>query len=187
MESDIFLAAKQGDSEALSQLFYRYRPIIFHARNKYFLRELDYQDWMQEGWIVLYQCIQNFEPGFGTTFGTFFKRAFENRITSLLRKEQAYKRKTNIYKVSLEQSVLQEESEGFAVNYLNTPLDKVVVRETLAECTNLLTPLEKEALAMYGLGEMDENKVSERRYKNAYIRSKKKVRQHLQQAMLDQE
>ena len=179
MDNELLLAAKQGDNEALKQLFYRYRPIIYHARNKYFLRDMDYQDWMQEGWIVLYQCIENFEPGFGATFGTFFKRAFENRLTSLLRKEQAYKRKGNIYKVSMEQSILQEESEGFAVNYLNTPLHEVVMRETLAECEELLTPVEKEALAMYGLGTKEDQQLSERRYKSAYTRLKKKMYQHL--------
>ncbi|OJG91137.1 hypothetical protein RV16_GL000123 [Enterococcus saccharolyticus] len=174
--------AKNGDDDALRELFSHYRPLIYSIRNKYFLRDFDDQDWLQEGLITFHDCLQSFEPGFGTTLGAFFKRAFENRIRSFVRKECAYKRKSNQQTVSYEQKFLQEGSEGIAeYTMTDNPLDHIVIQETLAECQDLLSALEKEAFAVYVLGNQVSN-YSERTLRSAYDRSKRKITQQLRQA-----
>lgn len=63
----------------------------------------------------------------------------------------------------------------------DNPLDYIVIQETLAECQDLLSALEKEAFAVYVLG----NQVSiysERTLRSAYDRSKRKITQQLRQA-----
>ena len=57
MQTTLILAAKQGDEEALEVLYRQYRPLVYSLRKKYFLRELDEQDWFQEGFIIFYDCI----------------------------------------------------------------------------------------------------------------------------------
>ena len=182
MQTELFLQARQGDSEALQHLFYQYRPLIYSIKSKYFLRDFDEQDWLQEGLIMFHECLQRFEEEFGTTLGALFKKSFENRIRSFVRKECAYKRKSNQQTVSYEQKFLQEGSEGIAeYTMTDNPLDHIVIQETLAECQDLLSALEKEAFAVYVLG----NQVSiysERTLRSAYDRSKRKITQQLRQA-----
>jgi RNA polymerase sporulation-specific sigma factor len=177
--------AKKGDDEALRELFSHYRPLVYSIRNKYFLRDFDDQDWLQEGLITFHDCLQSFEPGFGTTLGAFFKRAFENRIRSFVRKECAYKRKSNQQTVSYEQKFLQEGNE-LAPDYSMSvnPLDHILVQETLEECQDLLSELEKEAFAVYVLGN-HASITSERALRSAYDRSKRKITQHLRKLKTD--
>ena len=54
MQTTLILAAKQGDEEALEVLYRQYRPLVYSLRKKYFLRELDEQDWFQEGFIIFF-------------------------------------------------------------------------------------------------------------------------------------
>lgn len=177
--------SKKGDDEALRELFSHYRPLVYSIRNKYFLRDFDDQDWLQEGLITFHDCLQSFEPGFGTTLGAFFKRAFENRIRSFVRKECAYKRKSNQQTVSYEQKFLQEGNElAPDYNMSADPLDHILVQETLEECQDLLSTLEKEAFAVYVLGNQA-SITSERALRSAYDRSKRKITQHLRKLKTD--
>ncbi|MGX7195886.1 sigma factor [Enterococcus olivae] len=180
MEPDLLQAAKKGDDEALRQLFDRYRPLVYSIRNKYFLRDFDDQDWLQEGLITFHDCIQVFEAGFGTTLGALFKRSFENRIRSLVRKECAYKRRSTQQAVSLEQQMAQEGSEFLAETGLGlSPLDQILIQETFEECQQLLSSLEKEAFVIYGLGNAVSPSSSEGSMQRAYDRSRRKIRAHL--------
>ena len=83
MQTELFLQARQGDSEALQHLFYQYRPLIYSIKSKYFLRDFDEQDWLQEGLIMFHECLQRFEEEFGTTLGALFKKSFENKAILL--------------------------------------------------------------------------------------------------------
>ena len=62
---------------------------------KYYLKDYDLDDWMQEGRIVFNKCLQAYDENRGTTLGVLFKRSFENRVCSLLRLQQAQKEKHN--------------------------------------------------------------------------------------------
>ena len=180
METALLARAKQGDDEALRQLFQRYRPLVYSIRNKYFLRDFDDQDWLQEGMITFHDCLQIFELGFGTTLGALFKRSFENRIRSLVRKECAYKRKTNQQTVSFEQTLMQEGPEFLSETTMGrNPLEQLLVQETFEECQHLLSPLEKEAFVAYSLGTPLSVASSERTMQSAYDRSRRKIRNHL--------
>lgn len=85
--------AKSGNEDSLMTLYRQYHPLVYALRKKYFLRDLDEQDWLQEGLIIFYGCVQAYEVAYGVSFGALFKRSFENRIRSLIRKECAYKEK----------------------------------------------------------------------------------------------
>ncbi|MHC5269321.1 sigma-70 family RNA polymerase sigma factor [Enterococcus sp. LJL98] len=147
LQTTLILAAKKGDECALEQLYRQYRPLIYSLRKKYFLRDLDEQDWFQEGFIIFYDCIQAYEINYGVSLGALFKRSFENRIRSLIRREFAYKRKSNVGAVSFEQTI----AEGLEdlcryTSHTEDPLQQLLLEETLLESQSQLSPLEMKAL-----------------------------------------
>lgn len=176
MQTTLILAAKQGDEEALEALYRQYRPLVYSLRKKYFLRELDEQDWFQEGFIIFYDCIQAFEPDYETSLGVLFKRSFENRIRSLIRREFAYKRKTNIGAVSFEQTI----ADGFEdlceyTSHTDDALQQLLLQEVFAESQQLLSPLEMKALYQsISLTENDALK-ADASLMSAYNRSRRKI------------
>lgn len=181
MDLDLLEAAKSGDEEALRQLFRQYRPLVYSIRNKYSLRDFDDQDWLQEGMITFHECIQSFKPDLGTTLGTLFKRSFENHICSLIRKEYAYKRKSNQQTIVIDSRMLQDNVELLAKD---NPLEQLIIQEILDEWQISLTPLEKEAFILYGLSPSSQSGTSDRAMQSAYDRSRRKMRrsiQHLQE------
>ncbi len=180
MQTELFLQARQGDSEALQHLFYQYRPLIYSIKSKYFLRDFDEQDWLQEGLIMFHECLQRFEEEFGTTLGALFKKSFENRIRSFVRKECAYKRKSNLQAISLEQKFFQDGSEYFNEQLAaDSPLEQIIIEETLAECRELLSDLEKAAFSRYALGDERPLAQSPQTLRSAYDRSKRKITQYI--------
>ena len=101
---------------------------------------------MQEGRIVFFNSVVNYDADLKITLGAFFfffKNNFRNRIFSILRFEMAYKRKAGFAAQSLEE--LKEEAEvlGQQVSRI-TPQNQLMVKETYAEYETLLSPFEKE-------------------------------------------
>ncbi|MFC4710671.1 sigma factor [Enterococcus eurekensis] len=173
MQEKLILAAKQGDEQALEELYRQYWPLVYGLRKKYFLRDLDEQDWLQEGFITFYDCLCVFERHHGASLGSFFKRAFENRIRSLIRREFAYKRQSNIGAVSFEQTV----ADGFEdlceyTSYSQDPLQQILVQEVFEESKNNLSTLELEALSL--CLEKPTEELSKSLF-SAYNRSRRKI------------
>lgn len=102
-----FLAAINGDSAAFSAIFSRYQPIVLKLMKKYYLKDFEWQDWLQEGRIICYESLKVFDHNKGITFGSFFKLNLERRIFSLLRKQEAVKRKIDRESYSLDEKIEQ--------------------------------------------------------------------------------
>lgn len=147
MQLTLILAAKSGDEIALEALYRQYRPLVYSLRKKYYLRDLDEQDWFQEGFIIFYDCILAYEAEYGVSLGALFKRSFENRVRSLIRREFAYKRKSNLGSVSFEQTIADGlEDLCRYTNHTEDPLQQVLLQETFLESQSQLSPLEMKAL-----------------------------------------
>lgn len=174
MQETLILEAKSGNEDSLMTLYRQYHPLVYALRKKYFLRDLDEQDWLQEGLIVFYGCIQAYETQYGVSFGALFKRSFENRIRSLIRKECAYKRKTNAGALSFEELVMDGFESGCEYPTLyDNPLQQLIVEEVFQESQKNLSPLEMKALLTSCLSEAMGKK--EKEYVSAYNRSRRKV------------
>ena len=137
-------------SEEFEAMFFKYRPIVEIMYKKYYLKDYDLDDWMQEGRIVFNKCLQAYDENRGTTLGVLFKRSFENRVCSLLRLQQAQKRKAQLNSSSLEEKISHE-----GPNFLSDQNEQTGLElEQIAEQTEL--PLQQ--------------------IKSAYNRGKKKLR-----------
>jgi len=103
------MASKERQySDDFEEKFRKYQPVVEILHKKYFLRDYDFDDWLQEGRIIFDKCLKAYDPDKGTTIGVLFKRSFENRICSLLRIQQAQKRKAQAEACSLEEKIANE-------------------------------------------------------------------------------
>ncbi|MBU7554378.1 sigma-70 family RNA polymerase sigma factor [Pediococcus ethanolidurans] len=103
--------AKFGDSASFELLFRQYSPIVIHIKEKYFLRGYELDDWLQEGRIVFFNTIANYDSKRHITVGKFFQANFQNRVCSLIRREMAFKRRSDLFSNSLE--AMQEENNEY--------------------------------------------------------------------------
>lgn len=182
-EAKIIAEVKAEDTHNFERLFNKYHPIIKKMRQKYTIRSFDWDDWMQEGRIVFFNSVVNYDADLKITLGAFFKNNFRNRIFSILRFEMAYKRKAGFAAQSLEE--LKEEAEvlGQQVSRI-TPQNQLMVKETYAEYETLLSPFEKEVSVLLFQG-LRPDQIAERlgydvaKIQNALLRCKQKLSRQL--------
>lgn len=182
-EAKIIAEVKADDTHNFERLFNKYHPIIKKMRQKYTIQSFDWDDWMQEGRIVFFNSVVNYDADLKITLGAFFKNNFRNRIFSILRFEMAYKRKAGFAAQSLEE--LEEEAEvlGQQVSRI-TPQNQLMVKETYAEYETLLSPFEKEVSVLLFQG-LRPDQIAERlgydvaKIQNALLRCKQKLSRQL--------
>lgn len=146
--------AKTGDSQAFIKLFEQYKPIVFKMKGKYYVQELDGDDWQQEGRLVLFQSIQTYAPDRGISLGSFFRMNLERHIYTLLRKQGAEKRKLNHQACSLDERL---EAVGETVLLAASQssdlfLDYIQIRSELRTYFQGLSVFEARIFAHYLLG-----------------------------------
>lgn len=173
---EVLALAKQGDEDAFLQLYSHHQGIIYRIKNKYYLCDFDYQDWTQEGLIVLHRCVHSFEVTEGITFGSFFKRSFENQIRSYVRKKLAYKRKSNVNTLSVEEKTAHEGGFYGHSPFYGETLDQILIQESLEECQDLLSDLERAAFFTYAVEGNQPIQEANPRMRSAYERSRRKIR-----------
>ena len=60
-DEDLIAFAKNGEQEALEQLFKKYKELVNMKVSKYFIIGAEKEDIVQEGLIGLYKAITNFD------------------------------------------------------------------------------------------------------------------------------
>lgn len=183
---EIVRSARQGNEAAFMTLFREYRPLVYSLQKKYYLRDYDEDDWMQEAMIIFYQSLKSFDETKGTTIGALFKRAFENRIRSLIRKQCAYKRKAYLNAVSLEEKVEQEGPDFLADHRQQTEhsFQMIVLQEVFADYEQHFSKLEGKVLKSYLQGKeltqiAEEQSIDYRKIRSAYDRAKRKITSYI--------
>lgn len=169
-------------SDRFEELFRKYRPIVEILHKKYYLRDYDLDDWLQEGRIVFNKCLKTYDQDKGTTLGILFKRSFENRICSLLRAQHAQKRKAQVDACSLEEK-LSQEGNRFLTDHnrcAETAETYLFVNESLAAYPKNLSSLERMVIMNYLKGlELDQiaalEKLPYEKIKSAFSRGRTKL------------
>lgn len=150
-EDRLFLAAKNGESEAFRNLYQQYQPVVFKIQQKFFLKDLDQDDWHQEARIIFFLSLQRFDKARGITIGSFFRINLERHIVSLLRKQGAAKRQGTLMSTSLEQRIIEsgEDCLNHEGEQRNLFIQYIMIRETLKEFSDLLSFFESGILELY--------------------------------------
>lgn len=175
------------DGLAFEEMFSQYLPIVYSMQSRYLIRDFESDDWLQEGRIALNDALRSYRQGQGTTFGLYYKMIFENRIRSLLRRQQAKKRLAQQQAVSIEKVGLETFSEQF--HYHECVEESIYISEMLLSGEIVLSSLENRSLYYYLKGEeprtiaqrLDE---SEKAIHNALNRAKNKLKKKFSAAKI---
>ncbi len=173
---------KEFDEDTFEKMFSQYLPVVYSMQSRYAIRDFDYDDWLQEGRIALNDAMNSYRQGRGTTFGLYYKMIFENRIRSLLRRQQAKKRLAQQQAVSIEKVGMEAFSEQF--QYHGFMEENICISEQLLAGGIPLSDLEKQSLYYYLKGE-DPDVIAQRlaepekAVQNALNRTKNKIKKKL--------
>lgn len=152
-------------------------------QKKYYLKDFDQEDWLQEGRIIFNRSLEKYEASHHISMGQFFKKNFENHIRSLLRKQYAVKRTIDTQATSLDQKI-ENQGESFYYDLESSQtnaLDQMIIREKLEQLPDMLSPFERATFKEYIKGKnineiAKSTKNNERAVKSAYDRVKKKIK-----------
>ena len=170
----------EGDEEALGIIFKKYDPLIKKKLYDFKIKNSLYDDFYQEGLIVLYVAVKTYNPSFNKTFTKYFELLLSRRIMTLLRDMKKEHEKV----VVIESDILKDSSESF--NYSDKMLSDNANHDILLKDNNIpssmLTLSEKDVLAMrYFKGKSskeiaDELNIDVKKVYNALYQAKKKIR-----------
>lgn len=173
----------KGDPLAFDRLYRKYHPVVYKFQKKYYLKDFDREDWLQEGRIIFHRSLEKYEEVHNVSIGKFFRSNFENHIRSLIRKQCALKRTIDTQSISLDQKI-ENQGEAF-FDYIGTEdgdaLEQMIIREKLEQLPIVLSPFERTTFEEYMSGkELEEiAKATDSRevtVRSAYDRAKKKLK-----------
>ncbi|KRL28528.1 RNA polymerase, sigma-24 subunit, ECF subfamily protein [Limosilactobacillus frumenti DSM 13145] len=88
----LLLQAQLGDEESFTKLFVRYEPLIRKVWRQHYGAEIEYADWKQEAFIILFRVLEMYPQLDCHQFGSYYKRSLIHRHLDLCRNRQANKR-----------------------------------------------------------------------------------------------
>lgn len=186
MSEELLHAARNGDEEAFATLYQKYFPLLLRLKNMYYLRNYVYEDWEQEARIALYQALKTYENNKGVSFGSYYKSIISNQIYSLLRKQNALKRRDQKDEISIDQKIETEGPDFLAEITMQEPLavQHLLLQEAIEDCHIKFSKKEAKIFYYYMQG-ADFTEMAEalsmgiKQVKSAYSRVKFKIKQHL--------
>lgn len=173
----------KGEAEKFDRLYQKYHPVVYRLQQKYYLKDFDREDWLQEGRIIFHRSLEKYEEAHDVSIGKFFKSNFENHIRSLVRKQCAIKRTIDTQSVSLDQK-MEKQGESF-FDYIGVEetdiLEQMIIREKLEQLPIMLSPFERTTFQEYMSGkELEEiakdTDSREITVRSAYDRAKRKLK-----------
>ena len=136
----------EGDEEALGTVFNKYDPLIKKKLYDFKIARGLYDDFYQEGLIILYLAVKTYNPFLNKTFTRYFELLLTRRIMTLLRNVK----KENEKIVVIESDILRDSSNSF--NYSDKVLSSSINHDVWLKDNNIpssiLTRSQKEVLAM---------------------------------------
>lgn len=135
-----------GDKESKEHLLNKLRPLIISSINKYYPNSRDFEDLIQDGNIVILECINNYDISKGVYFLGYVKTMLKYNYL------QNHRLKTTI---SLN-TPIGEDNEGEMIDLLVSedfqPLEVILMREKdkkLSKCLSVLTERQREIVIYY--------------------------------------
>ncbi len=169
---EIIDLVKQGNEEALQLMIDKYRYLIAKKISKFNLTD-DFDDYFQEGLLVLYRSILRYDDSRIKTFTRYFEMNYEHHLISAIR-TKTRKQKFTIEKLPMlygdsigeNKSEYYSEDEIKAVLHVLSTLEKRIFERRFIENYDVKTIAEIEALDV-------------KTVYNAIERIRKKIKLHL--------
>ncbi len=151
--------ALEGDDESVEKLFDMLKPLILSVSSKFYFGDMDRDDLLQEGRLMILESLANFNRDKGVHFLGYIKSKLKYMYMNL-NKEKNYEVSLNT-RVELGEGsvelmdILEDESVDIEVDFLN----KVDV-ENLRNSLGFLTSREYQVVNMYYLENMSMKDIS---------------------------
>lgn len=192
-EEELVLCAQQGDDDALEWLLYIYRGFIRYVCQKYYLKDGDQQDLVQEATIGFLEAIKAYDNGTKVKFRNFAYICIKRELDSVISRSNRKKRQILNNAIPI-YAYVEEENNRYGSEYYtgdnfmksseDTPEEELIAREEVQELLMFLqkqlTNLEQKVLYLRieGLSYREITAILEIRTKavdNAIQRIRKKV------------
>lgn len=125
-------------------------PLVEVYANRYYFKDYETEDILQEGRKVLVKAVDEFKIAEGLPFRKFYNMKLKNHMNMLVRKEHAQKRKINTKTCSLDH--LMEEAGDYiqgTAPIMTNPEEFCLVKEKFDSYMEYLSPFEKEVFELY--------------------------------------
>lgn len=171
----LLVQAKVGNEDQFMALFECYSSLIKRLWQKYYIADLELEDWYQEAQLVLLKVIYSYSGKDINQFSGFYKQSLVNRLLDLYRARQADKR------IPVDQLDSLGESDG-EINVGGKMMleDIVYCHRSIEEVIRISSPFERDVLALIVTGQSIDHvcrklKCSKRQIQSALSRSRTKL------------
>lgn len=157
-DEELVLRSRDGDRDALDFLITKYKNIVRHKANSYFLIGADKEDIIQEGLIGLYKGIRDFNEDKQVTFKSFAELCITRQIITAIKTATRQKHIPLNSSISLDKPIGDEDQvstllDMISASHLDDPQEVMVSKESVifieSQIDDILSPFEKQVLAMY--------------------------------------
>lgn len=191
IEKKVLIQAQNGIEEAIEQIIKEHELIIYRNTKSFFLKDGDFNDLMQEGYIGLIKAIKCYDETKDASFETFAHLCIRRQMITAIKKSNSDKYKTLTDAMHNESYSEKEEK----INYTSPSLGFYNPEEILLGkelfillnnyLSNTLSSFEKKVfyylLKQQTYTEISEHlKESPKKIDNTIQRIKKKIRLYLQ-------
>ena len=168
---EILYQIKEGNHEALDLMFTKYKKLISKKIFKFNL-QYEYDDFMQEGYMVLYKSILSFEDKHNKSFTRYFEMNLDRKLITVVTKRV---RRSEIFKDN--ELFIYEKNHNYKQNSAYYELYK-------KEIAKILT---KDEFLVYTLRELYNFSISfinkeygfeDKKIYNTLHRAKAKIKEH---------
>lgn len=176
------------ENVVLTWVIRTYQPLITATVQKYHLHTYDQDDLYQEAHLVCYKTLKHYDPKNSSvaTYGTYLKHSLNNHFCSLLRKQQAQKRKINLECISFDKiGEFYSMITNQLIDLSNLPSDYLLLTETFDEALAACSTLERSIMKKLLLHHLDIQTTAkhlalpENTVRCAYFRCRRKLKNAL--------
>lgn len=192
-ELEIIEAARKGDELAMEHLLKRYQGLMNYICDKYYLKDGERDDLMQEAMIGFVQSVKSYKPDSGKQFKNFAYLCIKRELDSCVKRSNRKKHMVLNDAISMsnfseneEQAedksayLIERDASGAVVSPENTIVEKESYTEIMQKITEILSKMELNVLIMRMMG-MSYNEITlalqleNKSVDNAVQRIRKKV------------
>lgn len=184
---DLVVVLKKGfNTDIFVHVVDRYLPLYKSCFNQIKVPNYDFEDYYQEGQIVMLEAIEMFDTTKQERFSGFYKLLYKNRIINLCRADQAYKRGGGIRELPLEYYNSRNQDEFSMLDMIEnhyhiSASDLLDLKEAHEVFLNSLSSLEHRVFLNYLKGASTKEiarqlDISETQVQSAHDRCKRKLK-----------
>ncbi len=185
-EEELLFLYKHRHVNPLEVFFERYIFLIQKTIRSYFATSYDRDDFLQEARIVLHKVLDNFDSKHGVTLGQYFRKALQNRYNTIIRRDNALKRKGDKTATSFDK---MQETDFFDHKYFQTehgthPIEMIILEEKLTGYSRSFSKTERKVFEVYMTSQtleecLEKAEMDEKSFRNALARCKYKIKKRI--------